>query len=47
MDPAPGIALLEGHLIGYSKNERKIARLAGDAMSTDKQDEEHDRGKGD
>ena len=47
VDPALGIALLKGHLMGYSKNEKNIARLAGGAMSTDKQDEEHDRGKGD
>lgn len=47
VDPALGIALLKGHLMGYSKNEKKIARLASSAMSTDKQNEEHNREKGD
>lgn len=44
VDPALGIALLKGHLLGYSRNEKKIARLASDTMSTDKQDEGHKGG---
>jgi succinate dehydrogenase iron-sulfur subunit len=44
VDPALGIALLKGHLLGYAKNEKGIARLAGDTIPTDKQDGEHDKG---
>lgn len=44
VDPALGIALLKGYLLGYQRNEKKIARLASDTMSTDKQDEGHNRG---
>jgi len=46
VDPALGIALLKGHLLGYSKNEKKIARLAGGTISTVKQVEEHEREEG-
>jgi succinate dehydrogenase / fumarate reductase iron-sulfur subunit len=27
VDPALGIQLLRGHLLGYSKNEKKVAEL--------------------
>lgn len=46
VDPALGIALLKGHLMGYSKNEKKISRLAGSVMPRDKADEELIREKG-